>query len=296
MFSFGNSDEDNDSDDMDSYFGILPRRGRERTAAASTRFTSRDMMPEPAASATSLAFGVDSHNTSTQGNSAFTGVRSRVPPLRGQSSDEHLARHRLNEAERGVQSLPLDPFWSSSRRDAPAHNPAPHASWGSLMQAQDRDYQRTRNMMERYGLNNERSDLASRRNVSQPHQGPSGRPGNANRLTLLPWRSPLLQGSSTPTNSGSSSTSSSSATVTHNPYRNTTDRPRERQEAAPPEERTPIRTLRQRAGLTRGTSRAEGTRIRSMFRTMARRNMGDYMVCAVLCLLGCDVPHVCLVG
>ncbi|KAG1741610.1 hypothetical protein EDB19DRAFT_702180 [Suillus lakei] len=33
VFSFGNSDEDNDSDDMDSYLGILPRRGRERTAA-----------------------------------------------------------------------------------------------------------------------------------------------------------------------------------------------------------------------------------------------------------------------
>jgi hypothetical protein len=245
-------------------------------------------MPEPAASATSLAFGVDSHNTSTQGNSAFAGVRGRVPPLRGQSIDEHLARHRLNEAERGVQSLPLDPSWSSSRRNAPAHNPSPHGSLESLLEA---DYERARtmhDMMERYGPNNERSDLASRRNVSQPHQGPLGRPGNANRLTLLPWRSPLLQGSSTPTSSGSSFTSSSSATITHNPYRNTTDRPRERQEAAPPEERTPIRTLRQRAGLARGTSRAEGTRIRSMFRTMARRNMGDYMVCAVLCLLGCS--------
>ncbi|KAG2343393.1 hypothetical protein BDR05DRAFT_962902 [Suillus weaverae] len=279
MFPFGNSDEDNDSDDMDSYFGILPRRGRERTVATSTRFSSRHMMPEPAASATSLAFGVDSHNTSTQGNSTFTSVRGRVPPLRGQSSDEHLARHRLNEAERGVQSLPLDPFWPSSRSGAPAHNPAPH-SWESLTQAEDRDYERMRtmrDMMERYGPNNERSDLASRRNVPQPHHGPSGRPGNANRLTLLPWRSPLLQGSSAPTSSGSSFTSSSSATISHNPYRNTTERPRERQEAAPPEERTPIRTLRQRAGLTRGTSRAEGTRIRSMFRTMARRNMGDYM-------------------
>lgn len=280
MFSFGNSDEDNDSDDMDSYFGILPRRGRERTAAASTRFTSRHMMPEPAASATSSAFGVDSHNTSTQGNSAFAGVRGRIPPLRGQSSDEHLARHRLNEAERGVQSLPLDPFWSSSRRDAPAHNPVPNPSWESLIQPQDRDYERMRimrDMMERYGPNNERSDLASRRIIPQPHQGPSGRPGNANRLTLLPWRSPLLQGSSTPTSSGSSSTSSSSATITNNPYRNTADRPRERQEPAPTEERTPIRTLRQRAGLARGTSRTEGTRIRSMFRSMARRNMGDYM-------------------
>ncbi|KAG1838162.1 hypothetical protein DFJ58DRAFT_846195 [Suillus subalutaceus] len=99
MFSFGNSDEDNDSDGMDSYFafGISPRRGRERTAATSARFTSRHMMPEPAAPATSLAFGIDSHNTSMQGHSAFT----------------------------GVQSVPLDPFWSSSRRDAPAHDPPP---------------------------------------------------------------------------------------------------------------------------------------------------------------------------
>ncbi|KAG2137529.1 hypothetical protein DEU56DRAFT_351847 [Suillus clintonianus] len=292
MFSFGNSDEDNDSDDMDSYFGILPRRGRERTAATSARFTSRHMMPEPAVPATSLAFGVDSHNTSTQGNSAFIGVRGRIPPLRGQSSDEHLARHRLNEPERGLQSSPLDPYFSSSRRDAPTHNPAPHSSWEFLTEAQDRDYDRMRamrDMMDRYGTNSERSDLASRRNVPQPHQGPSGRPGGANRLTLLPWRSPLLQGPSTPTSSGSSFNSSSSATI--NPYRNIPDRPRERQEVAPPEERTPIRTLRQRAGLTRGTSRAEGTRIRSMFRTMARRNMGDYMV-RVLCCAYWDVLHV----
>ncbi|OAX37423.1 hypothetical protein K503DRAFT_236882 [Rhizopogon vinicolor AM-OR11-026] len=282
-FSLGNSDEDNDSDDMESYFGIPPRRGRrEHTAATSARLAPRRMMPEPAVSTTSLAFGVDAHDTSLPSNNAFAGSRGRILPLRGQQSDEHLARHRLNEPGRGLPSSPLDSFWSSDRRDAPTHNPRPPSWSQDVSEARDR-MRAIRDLMDRYGTDSERSDLASRRDIPPPHQEPPGRPGNLNRHVSLPWRSSLIQshGSSTGSGSPSNSRSSSSSSSDLNPYRNIADRPRERQEPTPQEERTPIRTLRQRAALIRGAPRTDGTRIRSMFRTMARRNMGDYMVCVM---------------
>lgn len=249
------------------------------------------MMPEPASSTTSVAFGVGFHDRSLASNSAFPSSRGRIPPLRGQLSDEHLARHRLNESERGLPSSPLDPFWSSNshRHDAATHDPRTPSWEGSDRMRAIRD------LMDRYGTTSERSDLASRRDVPPPHQGPTARPGNPNpnRHSLLPWRSSLIHfhgpsptgSSGSPSNSRSSSGSSSD----HIPYR-----PRERQEPAPPEERTPIRTLRQRAGLIRGAPRTDGTRIRSMFRTMTRRNLGDYMVGCDALLVALDVHRLCL--
>lgn len=244
----------------------------------SARFAPRRMMPEPAVSTTSLAFGVNSHDTSLQSNSASVGLHRRIPPPRGQPSDEHLTRHRPNEQDRGLPSSPLDPFWSGNRRDTSTHSSRP-PSW-EVSEARDR-MRAIRDLMDRYGTDSERSDLASRRDIPPPHQAPTTRPGNPNRHALLPWRS-SLHGSSTNSGSTPNSRSFSSSSNDLSPYRNIGDRPRERQEPTPPEERTPIRTLRQRAGLIRGAPRTDGTRIRSMFRTMARRNLGDYMVGVML--------------
>ena len=234
-------------------------------------------MPDPTASTTTLAFGVDPHDRPLQSSGTFTGSRGRFPPLRAQPSDEHLARRRVNEPERGLPNSPLDPYWSSGRRDSAIHDARPLSWEGS--DAVDR-MRAIRDLMDRHNTESGRFDLASRRNVPPPNQGPAPRPGNTNRHPLLPWRSSLHFHGSSSTGSGSpsNSRSSSGSSSDHHPHRIFPDRPRERQEPAPPEERTPIRTLRQRAGLIRGAPRPDGTRIRSMFRTMARRNMGDYMV------------------